>query len=127
MSELSNILRSLFVPLSGYDVYEVIGRGTSADVYKARNKQTNEVVALKIYKIGFDSEQSMNQYVREVETMALLRHPAILGIRGYSVPAAGSQDMPTIATELMTHGTLLDVLLQESSKRAPKQWNQTKK
>ena len=48
MSELSNILRSLFVPLSGYDVYEVIGWVRSADFYKARNKQTNEVFALKI-------------------------------------------------------------------------------
>lgn len=127
MSDLGDILRSLFVPLSGYDISDMIGRGQSADVYKARNKQTGEIVALKIYKMSFDSEQAMNQYVREVETMARLHHPAILGIRGYSVPAQGSTDMPSIATELMEHGTLLDMLLREASKRAPKAWTQTKK
>ncbi|KAH0786033.1 SEL1-like repeat protein [Histomonas meleagridis] len=59
--------------------------------------------------------------------MAYIQHPAIIGLKGYSVPAVDSMDTPTIATEYMKNGTLLDILMAERNGRAPRGWGSTQK
>lgn len=120
-------IHDFYVSLHDYQVGELLGSGTSANVYKARNLKTNELVALKVFKQNFHDEISKNQFVREIETMVIFDHPAILQLKGYSIPCPGTKETPTIATELMAHGSFLDVLIQESNDSPPAGWNVTKK
>ncbi|OHT04362.1 hypothetical protein TRFO_28121 [Tritrichomonas foetus] len=120
-------IQDFYVDLKGYQLNDCIGRGTSANFYKAKNLKTNEIVALKIFKNNFTDEISKTQFVREIETMVIMDHPAILALKGYSVPIPGSTDTPSIATELMPNGSLFDILIEENNRRAPIQWNITKK
>ncbi|KAJ3695416.1 hypothetical protein LUZ60_000793 [Juncus effusus] len=60
-----------------YELYEEIGNGVSASVYRALCKPLNETVAIKI--LDFEKDRSdLNNIMREVQTMMLLNHPHLL-------------------------------------------------
>ena len=62
-----------------YEVGKLLGQGTFAKVYHARNIETSQSVAIKvidkdkIFKVGL-----MEQIKREISVMKLVRHPNIL-------------------------------------------------
>lgn len=120
-------IQDFYVNLHDYQIGELLGSGTSANVYKAKNLKTNQMVALKVFKQNFHDDISKTQFMREIETMIIFDHPAILQLKGYSFPDKGTKETPTIATELMPHGSFLDVLIQESNNSPPAGWNPTKK
>jgi TPR repeat protein/tRNA A-37 threonylcarbamoyl transferase component Bud32 len=120
-------LQRLFTPIEGYQVQDLIGKGTSAAVHRAIKLATNEAVALKLFRTAFDDGISRRQFLREIEMMALLRHPTILGLRGFSFPTDAKSEGASIAMDLMPNGSLLDVLLHESQGTAPPEWTPTKK
>ncbi|KZV40872.1 hypothetical protein F511_22811 [Dorcoceras hygrometricum] len=70
-----------------YEVGKLLGQGTFAKVYHARNLQTNMSVAVKmidkekIFKAGM-----MDQIKREISVMSLVRHPNIVQL--YEVMAS---------------------------------------
>ena len=96
-------LAALFPQL---EVLEFIGKGGMGAVYKARQKQLDRVVALKILppRIG-DSAAFAERFAREAKALAKLNHPGIVtlyefgqaggneGRAGSPLPAASPQSM----------------------------------
>lgn len=67
-----------------FDIQEQLGRGRFGIVYKAREKETGYIVALKMIPKGDIKNDSMKrQLTREVEVHSRLRHPSICRLYGY--------------------------------------------
>jgi tetratricopeptide (TPR) repeat protein len=67
--------------IQGYDLIEEIGRGGMGVVYKALQRSTKRIVALKIMLGGpFASEAARRRFQREVELAARLEHPSIVKV-----------------------------------------------
>ncbi|KAJ4958929.1 hypothetical protein NE237_026040 [Protea cynaroides] len=60
-----------------YDLYEVIGQGVSASVYRALCIPFNETVAIKV--LDFEGPKTdLSNIVREAQTTILIDHPNVL-------------------------------------------------
>lgn len=67
--------------LRGMDRYmriEKIGEGTYGVVYKARDKVTNEYVALKKIRLESEDEGVPSTTIREISLLKELHHPNIV-------------------------------------------------
>ncbi len=64
--------------MEDYDKLEKIGEGTYGVVYKARNKKTGKVVALKKIRLESEEEGIPSTSVREISLLKELRHPNIV-------------------------------------------------
>jgi serine/threonine protein kinase len=71
-----------------YDIIEELGRGGMAMVYRARDRQLEREVAIKVlpFSLAFDSE-FVERFQREARTAAQLEHPNIIAI--YRVGRSG--------------------------------------
>jgi Protein kinase domain len=64
-----------------YKVLEEIGRGGMADVFKARDLQYGQLVALKILRRSpVDDDEGAERFLREIRTMRGFTHPYILPV-----------------------------------------------
>lgn len=61
-----------------YQKIDKLGEGTYGIVYKAQNKQTGEIVALKRIRLDNDDEGIPCTAVREISLLKELRHPNIV-------------------------------------------------
>jgi serine/threonine-protein kinase len=71
-----------------YEILEELGRGGMAIVYRARERQLDREVAIKVlpFSLGFDAE-FVERFQREARTAARLEHPNIIHI--YRVGKSG--------------------------------------
>lgn len=71
-----------------YDVIEELGRGGMATVYRARDRQLDRQVAIKVlpFTLAFDADL-VERFQREARTAAQLEHPHVVPI--YRVGRAG--------------------------------------
>jgi WD40 repeat protein/serine/threonine protein kinase len=86
------VLRATSTPDSvpGYDLAEEIHRGGQGVVYQARQRTTGRTVAVKIMREGpFGGPRDHARFEREVQVLAQLSHPNIVGVLD-SGTAAGS-------------------------------------
>jgi tRNA A-37 threonylcarbamoyl transferase component Bud32 len=61
------------------EILELVGKGGMGAVYKARQKQLNRFVALKILPPGIGSEPAFaERFTREAQALARLNHPSIV-------------------------------------------------
>jgi len=66
-----------------YVIQEHIGDGGMGRVYKARNRQTGDIVALKLLNPQAASDESaVRRFQREIETASRLKHPNIVATLG---------------------------------------------
>ena len=63
-----------------YQKIEVVGQGTYGVVYKGRNKETNQLVALKKIKLENDDEGIPSTAIREISILKQMRHPYIINL-----------------------------------------------
>jgi tRNA A-37 threonylcarbamoyl transferase component Bud32 len=66
------------------EILELLGRGGMGVVYKARQKQLNRLIALKI--LAPDKErnaQFAERFIREAQALALLNHPSIVAVHDF--------------------------------------------
>src|SRR5882672_1315226 len=72
----------------GYEILEELGRGGMAIVYRARERQLDREVAIKVlpFSLAFDAE-FVERFQREARTAAQLEHPNIIPI--YRVGRSG--------------------------------------
>lgn len=70
--------------ISDFDIGRPLGRGKFGNVYLAREKRSQYIVALKVlFKSQLQESQVEHQLRREIEIQSHLRHQAILRLYGY--------------------------------------------
>ena len=66
------------------EIIELIGRGGMGAVYKARQKELDRIVALKILPPGIGDDAAFaERFAREAKAMARLNHPGIVTIHDF--------------------------------------------
>ncbi|KAG0279480.1 kinase subunit of RNA polymerase II carboxy-terminal domain kinase I, partial [Linnemannia exigua] len=71
-------------PLKGEDLYERVGQvgeGTYGKVYKAKNKQTGEYVALKRIRMEAEKDGFPITAMREIKLLQSLNHPHVISLK----------------------------------------------
>ena len=64
-----------------YQLQQVIGKGSYGVVYKAMNKKTKKVVAIK--EINYDSDEELNEIMIEIDLLKNLNHVNIVKYHGF--------------------------------------------
>jgi len=67
--------------LEKYIKIEKVGEGTYGVVYKSRNKETQELVALKKIKLENEDEGIPSTAIREISILKQLKHPNIVNLK----------------------------------------------
>lgn len=67
--------------MNKYDVLGVVGEGAYGVVLKCKNKDTNEVVAIKKFKESEEDEVVKKTTLREVKILRLMRHENIVQLK----------------------------------------------
>ena len=100
--ELAEVARAQPIPqIEGLDDLTEVGRGGAGVVYRARQRATNRLVAVKLLSLG-PSRQGSARILREAELLGRLRHPHVVTIHASGV-SAGS---PYLLMEWLAGGTL---------------------
>lgn len=93
--------------LPGYELYERLGRGGMATVYRAVHLNLDREVAIKVMDPGMNSDENFSErFIREARISARLTHPHILQI--YDVNTFDGYMY--IAMELLGAGELSDCI-----------------
>jgi hypothetical protein len=67
--------------MNKYEVLGVVGEGAYGVVLQCRNKDTNEIVAIKKFKESEDDEIVRKTTLREVKILRMLKHSNIVELR----------------------------------------------
>ncbi|MEK7867703.1 MAG: serine/threonine-protein kinase, partial [Planctomycetota bacterium] len=99
-----------------YEILSEVARGGMGVVYRAKDKQNGEVVAMKVLLAGEGAnEEEMARFEREARAASRLSHPAIVGIR-----EAGSIEGKPFITMEYIDGKSLSRVLRDSGPLPPK-------
>src|SRR5262245_9522616 len=92
--------------LGNYQILEEIGRGGMGVIYRARQRHSRRIVALKrILSYHADSQDTLMRFRREAQAAANLDHPNILPI--YEV-SESDEGLPFFSMKLASGGSLLE-------------------
>ncbi|XP_015272696.1 PREDICTED: cyclin-dependent kinase 7 [Gekko japonicus] len=97
-----------------YEKLAFLGEGQFATVYKARDKNTNQIVAIKKIKLGHRSEAKDGKYLNYISTYRLfdsqiLSHPSLSGL----LDAFGHKSNISLVFDFME--TDLEVIIKDTS------------
>ncbi|KAI6072692.1 Inhibitor of nuclear factor kappa-B kinase subunit epsilon isoform X3 [Aix galericulata] len=86
---------------------DLLGQGATASVYKARNKKSGELVAVKVFN-NASYLRPQEVQMREFEMLRKLNHKNI--VRLFAVEETGSSKQKVLVMEYCSSGSLLNVL-----------------
>src|SRR5262249_14050932 len=104
-----SIIREVDVPdkqwrLGNYEILEEIGRGGMGVIYRARQRHSRRIVAVKrVLSYDADSHETLMRFRREAEAVASLDHPNILPIHEVSESEDG---IPFFSMKFAAGGSL---------------------
>src|SRR5438105_1987711 len=104
--------------LGNYQILEEIGRGGMGVIYRARQRHSRRIVALKrILSCHADSRETLMRFRREAQAAAKLDHPNILPI--YEV-SESEEGLPFFSMKFAGGGSLLEAVpaLRREPRRA---------
>ncbi len=85
--------------LGGFEVIELIGRGAMGEVYRARNVETDELVALKfLHPMVLEDPAHLARFLREAEISSSLESQHIVRVSGTGTAPDGA---PYMVMELL--------------------------
>lgn len=67
--------------MNKYEVIGIVNEGAYGIVYKAKNKETNEYVAIKKFKETDEDEVVRKTTLREVKVLRMIKHPNVVQLR----------------------------------------------
>lgn len=67
--------------MNKYEVIGIVNEGAYGIVYKAKNKETNEYVAIKKFKETDEDEIVRKTTLREVKVLRMIKHPNVVQLR----------------------------------------------
>ena len=77
-------------PAVRYEIHEVLGRGGMGEVFRATDRETGQVVALKALRIDLLLPKDLfERFEREGEALRRLNHPNIVKALGPASRRAG--------------------------------------
>jgi len=90
--------------VGNYEILEEIGRGGMGVIYRARQRHSRRIVALKrMVSYNADSRETLERFRREAEAVASLDHPHILPI--YEI-GRGEDGLPFFSMKYAAGGSL---------------------
>ena len=93
--------------LGKFELIEAVGRGAFGTVYRARDKQLQRIVAVKVPRSGqLVTSEDEDRFVREARNAAQLNHPGIVPVH----EVGRSDTFPYIVSEYVAGVTLADAL-----------------
>lgn len=93
--------------LNGYTIVELIGSGSMADVFLARQPSMNRWVAVKVLSGALSNDsQFVARFRQESQIVAALEHPHILPVIDYGE----AEGTPYLVMRYVSGGTLQDLL-----------------
>src|SRR5437762_5710730 len=93
--------------IGNYQILEEIGRGGMGVIYRARQRHSRRIVALKrILSYQAESQETLVRFRREAEAAASLDHPNILPI--YEV-SESDDGLPFFSMKFAAGGSLVDI------------------
>lgn len=118
-----------FVDLSKYSKMQKIWQSGFGEVYKIKEKETDQLYAAKISQtpITSNSQAEILNLSREVNNNASMIHPTILKFIGYSSTSFNNEPNPVIISEYTSNGSLSNVIDLERHESSEIIWNDTKK
>jgi eukaryotic-like serine/threonine-protein kinase len=102
-----------------YELDGVVGRGSLAEVYRARDIRLDRIVAVKTLRADLArNQQSQGRFRREAQSAASLTHPSIVGVYDTGEDMATGVPVPYIVMEYVD-GRIVRDLLQEGYRLLP--------
>jgi serine/threonine protein kinase len=96
---------------SRYEIISCVGQGGMGVVYKARDRQSDKLVALKLlFADRIPNAQSVARFNQEVRAASLLDHPALAKVYHSGVTSSGQ---PYLVMDLIDGTTLADRIAHE--------------
>jgi serine/threonine protein kinase len=100
-------LADFVVNLQDFEILRSLGNGSFGSVVQARDRRNGRLVAVKTLNSNRLSFGDQVALLREVESLARVRHPAILRFCGFNLESKPDQGIwPTIVTEFVPNGSL---------------------
>src|SRR5438067_12353037 len=100
--------------LGNYQILEEIGRGGMGVIYRARQRHSRRIVAIKrVLSYHADSQDTLMRFRREAQAAANLDHPNILPI--YEV-SESNEGLPFFSMKFAGGGSLLEAAAKVRSK-----------
>lgn len=92
--------------ISNYQLGDLLGRGASANVYRALNFHTGETVAIKSISVASLPASTLPDIMSEIDLLKNLNHPNIVKYKGF----ARDKDSLFIVLEYCENGSLQNIL-----------------
>ncbi|MCE5195967.1 MAG: protein kinase [Negativicutes bacterium] len=94
-----------------YEILELVGSGGMSHVYKARDLKENRLVAIKVLREEFDSDEDfLRRFRREAESLQRLNHPNLVATYDVQV-----ETPPYYIVMELVEGVTLDKLIGSGS------------
>jgi WD40 repeat protein len=87
--------------IGGYAVLGVVGEGASGIVLRARQPETDRVVAVKVLATGTWNPKALARFRREVRLLGRLEHPGIARVYGAGTDTAQTPARPYFVMEFV--------------------------
>jgi serine/threonine protein kinase/Tol biopolymer transport system component len=98
-----------------YTIVDLLGSGGMGHVYRARDRQLDRDVAIKLLPPVFTKDEDrLIRFEREAKILAALNHPhigSIYGLERVDTPTGSGQAVPALVLELVEGPTLAERLL----------------
>lgn len=108
-TDLSHFERRPDQPFGEYRLIRRLGAGGMGTVFEAEHIESNRRLALKVLGRSLNTPEARARFLREGRLAALVSHPNLVYVYG----TEEINDVPIITMELMTGGTLEELICRE--------------